>query len=89
MKISFIIIINTTIKFTLIKMIVIITNIIITIFIIIVIVIIIIIILIIILHTNYRNINIIVICIFFIKFSSYNVWKHVRYPNLISRQPGW
>ena len=23
------------------------------------------------------------------KFSSYNVWKHVRYPSLISRQPGW
>ena len=22
-------------------------------------------------------------------FSSYNVWKHVRYPSLISRQPGW
>ena len=22
------------------------------------------------------------------KFSSYNVWKHVRYPSLISRQPG-
>ena len=21
--------------------------------------------------------------------SSYNVWKHVRYPALISRQPGW
>ena len=19
----------------------------------------------------------------------YNVWKHVRYPSLISRQPGW
>ena len=22
-------------------------------------------------------------------FSSYNAWKHVRYPALISRQPGW
>ena len=22
-------------------------------------------------------------------FSSYNVWKHVRYLSLISRQPGW
>ena len=25
----------------------------------------------------------------FIFFSSYNVLKHVRYPSLISRQPGW
>ena len=24
----------------------------------------------------------------FVKFSSYNVWKHVRYPALISHQPG-
>ena len=23
------------------------------------------------------------------KFSSYNLWKHVWYPNLISCQPGW
>ena len=23
------------------------------------------------------------------RFSSYNVWKHVQYLNLISRQPGW
>ena len=22
-------------------------------------------------------------------FSSYNVWKHVRHPSFISRQPGW
>ena len=27
--------------------------------------------------------------IFFFFFSTYNVWKHVQYPNLISRQPGW
>ena len=23
------------------------------------------------------------------EFSSYNVWKHVRYSDLTSRQPGW
>ena len=28
-----------------------------------------------------------IMVIFF--FSSYNVWKHVQYPILISRQPGW